>query len=259
MISNAVNQGRFLVTHRDHGYRKGWSTPPFNANDVLNLTNGNMLPVVFSINCQTGWFDNETDDASTETPEDEVNFSEAWERNPNGGAIGVIAATRISYSGHNDRLIWGWMKAIWPDFPKENTAAGTQQPIWEMGPVLNYGKFYYAKTYEADERYQKTEFEMLHWFGDPTMEIWTDVPQNLSVSHPGKISVNAKSVAVTVAGQSGALICVSKANQILAKAFSTADAPTNLSWSEASNAGEIVYITVTKHNFRPFEGTATAE
>lgn len=110
-IISCINQGRFLLTHRDHGARSGWSDPYFTSGHVNSLANGNRLPVVWSINCQTGWFDNETDNIGS-TSYTEVNFTEAWERNPNGGAIGVIGATRVSYSGSNDRLCWGWVDAI---------------------------------------------------------------------------------------------------------------------------------------------------
>ena len=75
------------------------------------------------------------------------------ERNPNGGAIGVIAATRVSYSGYNDHLVWGWMDAIWPGFESSYSPSGTpfDTPVWEMGPVLNYGKYYLAAHYSEND------------------------------------------------------------------------------------------------------------
>jgi len=254
-ISNAVNNGCFLVTHRDHGNRLGWGTPSYNTGNVQALTNGNMLPVVWSINCQTGWFDNETDDESTGTLDGAICFSETWERNTNGGAVGVIAATRNSYSGHNDRLVWGWTDAIWPDFNENYSPSGTpyDNPVWEMGPVLNYGKYYYAAIFR-ESNIRRAEFEMFHWFGDPTMRIWTEVPQNLSVSHPSSIQEGATSVDVTV-DQPDALICVSKDGEILAKEPSV-NGVTTVTWSSPLVLeDDVVYITVTKHNCRPYEGT----
>ncbi len=253
-ISSAINSGRFLLTHRDHGGVSGWGDPYYSTTHVQALKNGNKLPVVWSINCQTGWFDNETDAESTETPSDAVHFSEAWERNINGGAVGVIAASRVSYSGHNDRLIWGWTDAIWQNFMSyKPSGTAFDNPLYEMGAVLNYGKLYYATVQgEDDYDYRKTEFELFHWFGDPTMQIWTDVPQNLTVSHSSTLSAGAKSLDVTV-NQADALICVSKNNEILARKLS-AGGMTNLSWSAPLSQGDVVYITVTKHNFRPYEG-----
>ncbi len=132
-ISSAINSGRFLLIHRDHGAEWGWGDPYYHTSHVQALTNGNKLPVVWSINCQTGWFDNETDEAGDNTLSDAVHFSEAWERNPNGGAVGVIGATRVSYSGDNDRLVWGWTDAVWPGFESYSPSnTPFNNPVWEM-------------------------------------------------------------------------------------------------------------------------------
>ncbi|MFH1037811.1 MAG: C25 family cysteine peptidase, partial [PVC group bacterium] len=176
-ISAAVNSGRFLITHRDHGSATGWGSPGYTVSNVEALTNGNKLPVVWSINCLTGFFDKET----CQSPSSAISFSEAWERNTGGGAAGVLAATRVSYSGHNDRLFWGWTDAIWPDFV--GSFAGAEPAYYRMGDVLNYGKLYYSTTYSASTT-RKVEFEIFHWYGDPAMMIRTQVPETLSVSHP---------------------------------------------------------------------------
>jgi len=59
-IVNAINQGRFLVLHRDHGWTNGWGDPSFTTGNLGSLNNGNLTPVVYSINCASGIFDNET-------------------------------------------------------------------------------------------------------------------------------------------------------------------------------------------------------
>ncbi|MCD4736119.1 MAG: hypothetical protein K8R53_08760 [Bacteroidales bacterium] len=254
-VSYSVNQGRFLLTHRDHGSRSGWGEPYFTTSHVNSLTNSNKLPVVLSINCQTGWFDNETDNISS-TSYSEINFSEAWERNPNGGAIGVIAATRVSYSGFNDRLCWGWIDAIWPDFIPGYTLSGTpfDSPEFEMGQVLNYGKYYLAATYGATI-YRQIEFEMFHWFGDPTMKIWTDVPESVDVTHDDKIPEGSTSLDITM-GESPVpvLICISKNSEILAKAMCDSYQTCNFSWNTPLVSEDEIKVTVTGQNIRPYQG-----
>jgi len=131
------------MTHRDHGSRSGWGEPDFNSNDVDELTNGELLPVVWLINCLTGYFGNETDDGGAGTGYDSECFVEHWFRNPEGGAIGAVGFTRISFSVNNDRFVWGLMDAIWPgfldwcgaDYPANNA-------IYRMGDVVNYGCTY---------------------------------------------------------------------------------------------------------------------
>ncbi|MFH1038722.1 MAG: C25 family cysteine peptidase [PVC group bacterium] len=179
-LTAAVNAGRFLVTHRDHGSATAWSSPGYPSSQVSALANGNRLPVVWSVNCLTGFFDKET----CETPSATVSFSECWERNPSGGAAGIIAASRVSYSGHNDRLFWGWTDAVWPQFLTGYAGiAPFASPAYRMGDVLNYGKLYYATTY-PDNIIRQVQFEIFHWFGDPAMMIRTAPPAGLAAEHP---------------------------------------------------------------------------
>ena len=252
-ITNAINQGRFLVLHRDHGYQKGWGDPAYDTTNVQSLNNGNKLPIVWSINCETGWFDNETDDAITGTSSSAIHFSEAWERNLNGGAVGVLGATRISYSPLNDYLVWGWMDAIWPNF---DATKGTSTALWEMGAVLNYGKTYLAQYWGSDDT-RKATFEFFQWFGDPTMEIWTAAPQPLTVSHVTQLNAGDTSLAVTV-NQSGAVICITRMGsnglpEIVGKALSNKGTIV-VTFLKPVAAGDQLYVTVTKHNYRPYVG-----
>ncbi|MCH5373439.1 MAG: C25 family cysteine peptidase, partial [Planctomycetes bacterium] len=55
-VRNALLDGRFLVTYRAHGWAGGWANPPLDApTGVAGLT-----PVLYSITCEAGLFDNET-------------------------------------------------------------------------------------------------------------------------------------------------------------------------------------------------------
>ena len=54
-IIDCINDGIFLVQHRDHGSVSGWADPPFYISDFGDLTNTNdRSPFVFSFNCSTG-------------------------------------------------------------------------------------------------------------------------------------------------------------------------------------------------------------
>jgi len=253
-IVNAVNDGRFILNHRDHGVRWMWVQPELYVWDVEGLTNGNRLPVVFSMNCETGWFDNETDDEGHGTSFIETNFAEAWQRNSNGGGAGVIAATRASYGGYNDDLNKGFYDAIWPDFLPYTPSSGPfSNPQFRMGQVLDYGKLYMATVY-GESTYRKITFEMFHYFGDPTMEVWTAYPQDLSVSHDTELEFAAAFFTVHVT-QSGAMISLVKDGRILGTALSSADG-TVVPLSAVAAPGT-AHLTVSKHNYRPYEGTVT--
>lgn len=248
-ILNWVNSGTLILNHRDHGWRMMWAVPELQVSHVLALTNGNRLPVVFSMNCETGWFDNETDDWRHGTDPGEVTFAEAWQRNQNGGAAGIVAPTRITYGGYNDELDKGLIDAIWPGFlPYGPTTGPFSSPQYRMGQVLNYAKLYMATAY-GESKTRKITFEMFHYFGDPTMEIWTAEPSSMAVNHSPIYYTGATPYTVEV--ENGALVSLVRDGEILATAISTGGTAT---FTElASLTPGAVYLTVTKHDRRPYE------
>jgi hypothetical protein len=250
-IVDWVNAGVLILNHRDHGMRWMWVTPELAVSDVQGLTNGLRLPVVFSINCETGWFDNETDDPGHGTLYSEVTFAEAWQRNQNGGAVGVVAATRLSYGGYNDHLDMGLFDAIWPGFLPYTPVPGPfSNPQYRMGQVLNYAKLYMATIYD-ESIWRKIAFEMFHYFGDPTTEIWTALPANMVVYHSPIYFADAMSYTVHV--ETGALVSLVKDGEILGTAVAV-DGEAVVSVAAPLTPGTID-LTVTKHDRRPYEST----
>jgi hypothetical protein len=268
-ITGAFNDGRLIITHRDHGLSQnywdyedkwqgnydGWSHPWFTTWDVAWLNNGNALPVVFSINCQTGWFDGETD------PNDDWNFEcycEELLRHQNGGAVAAFGATRNSPSGCNDDLFIGFIDAIWPDFDDTMTSGA----IYELGQVLTYGKLHMAVTPVWDNAvHELAEFEMYHLFGDPEMWIWTQQPTDLTVTHPATIgSGGSQQFAVTVRDTENnpvnhAAVGLLKDNDVHTAGYTNPSGYIIFDVSP-STAGNMV-TTVTAHNHLPYEGIIT--
>ncbi|MCD4684282.1 MAG: T9SS type A sorting domain-containing protein [Bacteroidales bacterium] len=197
-VLQSINNGCFLVNHRDHGqsrnkysyYHEGWSHPAFDSTHIGQLNNDKMLPVMFSINCQTGWFDGESD----LHPNQQGNFDcfgELLLSAENGGVVGFIGSTRKSRSGYNDELCYGFYDAIWDDFDPYNNEI--QTPIYKLGAIKDYGLFYMLNkfylgnattnynygVYDTTLKYNRKQVEEFHVLGDPTLEMWTGVPQPL--------------------------------------------------------------------------------
>jgi hypothetical protein len=252
-IQSAINAGRFLVTHRDHGLSlnndnsplEGWQYPRLTATDVTDLSNGSELPVVFSMNCETGWFDGETDCNDGRNTQ---SLSEVFLLHLGGGAVGVIGATRGSFSGYNDFMTRGFIDAIWPSFIPD---WGSATPEYRMGQVLNLGKLSMVQFWGDPSGKQQVTFEDFHYFGDPTMEIWTAFPSALSVSHPATLAEGSTSLTVNVA-QDGALVSLVQDGEIIATATSSGGHAT-LNFNPVSIG--LIYVTVTNHNYVPYEGS----
>ncbi|MCM1531242.1 MAG: C25 family cysteine peptidase [Ruminococcus flavefaciens] len=189
-ILRAVNQGAFYVLHHDHGLPSMWEHPQFTIEDIGGLSNGNKLPVVFSINCETGKFDNKEC------------FAEAFLRKANGGCVAIFGSTMLSKIKLNDVLIGGMFDAIWPNpglrivLPTYKSTGTTPAPTYRLGQILQQGLSRVSEVYGATNEVRCCR-EMYHCFGDPSMRIYTEQPTNFS-----GVAVNrgTNRVAVTLPG-----------------------------------------------------------
>lgn len=174
-ITSSINAGKFLVFHRDHGYTggSGWAHPYYTTSKIGNLSNGDKLPVVFSINCHTGEFTLPSC------------FAETFMRKTSGGAVGVIAASYYSYSGYNDGLSVGLIDGIWsnPGLLPLFGSGGNNYPnvsthtdILKMGDLMNHGLVRMVQTWGGGVGGNRYSYELFHYFGDPAMRIWTQSP-----------------------------------------------------------------------------------
>jgi len=249
-IINSVNEGKFLLMHRDHGYRQGWGDPSFNNNNVNSINNNFKTPIVWTINCETAWFDNETDDSSCNTSNNAESFTEAWLRHNTGGSVGLIGATRVSYSGNNDRLVWGLLDAIWPGFLEWAQSDYPQnEPIYRMGDVMNYAKEYLLTNYSWGDEVLITSLEEFSYFGDPTMRIYTEQPEIITASHVPLVPFGTEELIVET-NVDDALVTLVFNNEIVGMAFSE-NGQAVLDVEDLESEG-IAELTISKHNCMPY-------
>lgn len=176
-IVRYIDEGAFYVLYRGHGTDSTWVQPHFTGDNILSLANGDRLPVVFSINCETGSF--QEDDC----------FAEVFLRKKGGGAVAVYAATEKSWPGYNDAMVIGMFDAIWPDpgvdsklynFLGMTTSPSRLRETTRLGEILDQGLRRMEETWGQSWRGNSisTQFtrEIFHCFGDPGMRIYTDTP-----------------------------------------------------------------------------------
>ena len=175
-IIDAFDDGSFLVTHRDHGAPQRWSTPAFRTSDVEATSNGDRLPVIWSINCSTGQFDGAS-----------PSLAEAALFHDDGGAVGVIAASGLSPSTHNTRLTRALTDTVWPvSHPGLNPVALTVPGDPRIGDMLHQARLRMLALVEADGAtagYVRDQYLMYHVIGDPTLQMWTSQPDPLPTGH----------------------------------------------------------------------------
>ncbi len=237
-INSELNSGRFFMLHRGHGDYYQFGFPFYSINDVNNLNNGNKLPVMFNIHCQSGGFIQS------------VCLAEKLIRRTNGGAVGVFAASQASYSGRNDALAVGMFDAIWsnpgliPDFGSggiSNPTVNNHADIFKMGNVLNQGLLRMGQTWGLSEYTNR----VFHYFGDPSMEMYTAYPSTFT-----NVSVNKNGSSVTVnTNVSNCKITICSIFDMGGTLYEVVDSVSSHTFSDVTTS---YYICVTKHNYKPF-------
>lgn len=246
-ISDAINTGVGLVLHRDHAGSTGWSDPPFYAANITALNNENRLPVVLSANCLSGSFHYNS-----------ATFCDNFLRKETGGCVGILGATRISYSGINDLIIHGMFDCMFPDY--DSTYGDVTYPSsFRPTDFINYGKYYMRSFYPVSDSGESGLY-MFHWFGDPEMQLRTASPTSMTVTHTEyRWKDTTGSVYVTVTyggvGVEGALVCITHPDtQEHWTGITNASGTVTISGVTFTASG-LYDIVVSSRNHRPYEGT----
>ena len=247
-VVDAVNEGSFWLQHRDHGEEHGWGEPAVKNSHVAQMNNVGKLPFVMSINCLTGKY-NYSDDC----------FCEAWMRRTyngeNAGAVGVLCPTETSYSFVNDAFVWGVYDLFDGDFMPDYGpyAANTGNWMPAFGNVA--GKYFLHQSswpYNTDDK--DITYTMFTAHCDAFLRIYTQVPQEMEVTHPEVVIAGLGEVTITA--PEGCMISLVKEDgeggwEILAVAEATGD-PQSIEFLPQVPPTEI-NLVVTGQNYLRYE------
>jgi hypothetical protein len=239
-INAAINSGAFLLQHRDHGYEYGWGEPDYSTAHLSGLTN-DMYIFVNSSNCCTGNY-------TIPNP----CFAEAFHRMEHG-ALGLNAATEVSYSFVNDTYVWGSYDAMWPQFMPGYPLYGTEVLGYSnLRPcmAMTSGKYFLQQSNWPGSSSVKTiTYHLFHHNGDAFNILYSEIPVSLTVSHAPRILTSATSFQITA--DDSAIIALTVDGEIIGVAEGTG-APVNISIA-AQPAGSVVKVTITKFNHYRYE------
>lgn len=243
-ITASVNQGVLFVNYRGgDADPDGWIHPNFHNTEVTGLSNGWKLPIVTSIVCLNGNFGYQTC------------FGEAWVRAGNPvtprGAVAFFGASAATTSSRWNNCLdfgiyWGILK----------------EHIYNLGPALYRGKMEVYLNFPLDTTWAQGSSFYFHTYnllGDPSLDMWTDTPDTFIVSHVSSVPVGTNSFTVAVTNSSfqpvaGALVSFYKNNEVKQTGYT--DAAGNLQCTFATSTPDTLFVTVTKHNFKPYCGNA---
>ena len=241
MVNNAINNGAFMLQHRDHGYEQGWGEPGYSSSNINGLNNTDLC-FVFSINCLTGKY-NMSSECFAEK------FHRYTKNGNNSGALGVIAASEVSYSFVNDTYVWGMYDNMWPDFLPDYG-----MPVEERGLLPAFanasGKYFLKQSsWPYNTGNKEVTYNLFHHHGGAFLTVYSEVPQDLGVAHEQILFSGETTFAVSA--DPGSFIALTVDGEIIGTAEGTGfmgDIQIEPQIPETQ-----VVVTVTKQNYYRYE------
>ena len=238
-ISEALNEGVSYFHYRGFANMSGW----FNDH-TEDLVNGFMLPAVTHITCITGDFEG-TNDCRSEA------FLKAGTPSAPKGAIAAVGtATGNTHTCFNNIVSAGIFTGIFHD------------QIYNMGGALVRGKLALYENYPGNPANHVAQFS--YWnnlMGDPGLDLWTNVPQNLHVTYPESIPIGTNSIEIRVSDDSGFPVdqvwLTLYHENVVVRAFTNEDGVAYLPIKE--EVSELVKLTASKHNYIPYQDNINIE
>ena len=205
-LSRAINEGTFIVQHRDHGQYQCWNNPYFSNYEIDRLENED-LTFIMSANCQTGDFNYGDGDNDC--------FAERFLRTENG-CVAIVAASQISYSFVNDTYVWGFYDYLWNDFMP---MSGDNTTTFKYPAFANaYGKYFLERSsWPYTSIYKDVTYNLFHYFGDAFLQLNTEMPREICVSYPEEIATDCSSF--TIKKEKGSRMAFSIDGEIIATSY----------------------------------------
>ena len=242
-VNEAINNGAFILQHRDHGAEELWGEPSYSIGYIKRLVNPD-LTFVMSCNCLTGRFNygGFSSDGC---------FAEVFHRHQYG-ALGLIAATQVSYSFVNDVYVWGMYDNLWPDFMP---TYGTQHETNFLRPAFGNaaGKFFLRQSSWCDDYVKEITYYLFHHHGDAYMSLYSEMPQPLNVEMLPVLVAGSNQYQISV--DEGATICLTVDDEIIGFDYGTGHTQNIVVTPQVP--GTTVKLTITKQNYYRYEHLLT--
>jgi len=225
MVTTAINDGRSIVNYTGHGLSNSWDSSGFTSTHVNALANVNKLPLVYSVACYNGSFIGGSC------------FAEAWLRATDGGEpTGAIAA-------YMSVISQSWV----PPMDAQDEAADllVGDEMRTIGGIC-----FNSSCMMMDLNTSQGPLEFKAWtvFGDPSLNIRTDDPTTMMVSHPDVMFLGQDAIEISIPGVTGALCALTADGEILGTGYT--DGAGNLSMDLDVIPSEPITstLTVTAYN-----------
>ncbi|MHC1706708.1 MAG: C25 family cysteine peptidase [Bacteroidales bacterium] len=242
-VNTAINDGSFILQHRDHGFEAGWGEPDYSSPDINGLHNTDLC-FIMSVNCLTGKYNHSSEVFA------EKFHRHTWNELPSG-ALGLIAASEVSYSFVNDAYIWGVYDNMWPEFMPAYGSTPTERGLLPAFGNAAGKYFLQQSSWPYNPSNKEVTYNLFHHHGDAFLNLYSEVPQSLTVTHNPVIYPGVTSFEVTA--NPGSLICLSLNGEILGTGIGTGT-PLSITIPGNQLPPDVIDVVVTLQNHYRYEG-----
>jgi hypothetical protein len=233
-----------LVGHgNEHGIYIYYADEYLGSDDLDTLNNDGLLGIHNSLGCMCGGLDL--------VPYGDC-FAEHYLTPAAGGGYSIM----------NSRYGWGSPPNMGPsehiDTCFYHEIFREEYPYHDhLGVAHAFSKDGFVSEITWSSNWPWTIYE-LNLFGDPEMPLRTDIPGELTVNHNAVIPVGTSTFNVNVTDGSSpvedAFVCLYKEGEVYERGYTNASGNITLSLIPPPNSLGIMYCTVTKNNYIPYEG-----
>ncbi|NQU44094.1 hypothetical protein HQ520_12470 [bacterium] len=179
-------------------------------------------------------------------------LSEAFIRNPNGGAVSYVGSSRYGWgyatlSSHGTSFQYNRMiyQYLFTDTPADHPQ--------EIGAVLAQAKTYFigSSGYYGANRWIQFSLNLM---GDPELSLYTSDPLSFSPTHDSATFPGSQTFEVET-GVAGARVCLSMDSDVYV--YGLADGSGHYEAMIAPSGEGTMDVTITAANHIPYEGTVT--
>jgi hypothetical protein len=235
-LNTGTDVGKFhIIYHMDHGSSQGIATSGIDKGksvskvDMGSLANGTSYQILMSGSCHSADFSQDC-------------IAKYYLASSGNGGVAWIGNTDSGYTNEWNQLQY-FCDAIY------------NKKIYDIGSAFQNILIANGSNYQSDWR--------LHLLGDPQMQVWTNVPQALTVTGiPAAILLGNQSITVNISNLPAgvkAVTCIQKGTEVFTtEAVTGTGSSINLPMNFTVDTPGSVNVTVTAHNFFPYETTMTA-
>lgn len=249
LLADALNEETFMTLYRDHSATDYWCCPYFYYRHIHNLNNATPT-FILSIGCDAanyeqsyslyygGWMGRSV---ITEFCNDPV------------GALGGIGATTVTRSHYNDRITWGILDYIWPEF-MPTLGSSISPDFVRPAYALVAGKLFLSTGAFMGDWWPSRiidTYNVFHYIGDAYLSLYTEVPQ--PINHDFSVFTPFGQRQYEFNAEEDALVCFSKDDEIMQITHGTGQRQ-SITLPEMA-IGERFAVTVTKHNHFRYQQT----